>query len=356
MQKQVNRLNHLVSVRGLAAWLVVFYHSLEFLRVTTPGLPEPIFNIISHGHMAVDFFFVLSGFIIFINYYHKFQTTFLRNIREFYWNRFSRVYPVHILMLGAYLCLAIAFLNFSASQSLPPTYNTQSFLQNAFLIHAWQNNLTSWNVPSWSISAEWFVYLLFPIIAVFFEKFLKGIISNIIFSIFLLITAQALIMLQPPNSDYQFIQLPLVRVTHEFLLGSIAGSIYIYHHDWLVKYQPFLLVIVGLIFCSNYFLNIPSYIVLSAICFLAILWMSTDKSWVTKALHNRVLVYLGEISYSTYMVHYFVKDIFKAGWVKSSYEVDASHLYISFFVVFFLSIAMHHMIEMPAQRYLRKIL
>lgn len=56
MPKQFNRLDHLVSVRGLAAWLVVFYHSLAMLQFAFPGIPQQVVSIVKHGDLAVDFF------------------------------------------------------------------------------------------------------------------------------------------------------------------------------------------------------------------------------------------------------------------------------------------------------------
>jgi peptidoglycan/LPS O-acetylase OafA/YrhL len=77
-------------------------------------------------------------------------------------------------------------------------------------------------------------------------------------------------------------------------------------------------------------------------------------SWITAALSTPVLVYLGEISYSTYMVHYLVYDLLKAVFVSSSYQVNQLYLWLSFVVVFILSVLLHHAVDMPSQKFFRR--
>jgi peptidoglycan/LPS O-acetylase OafA/YrhL len=58
------KLNQLAGLRGICAWWVVFYHSLHLMNDTVP-MPVKIF--IAHGYLAVDLFFLLSGFVIFLS-------------------------------------------------------------------------------------------------------------------------------------------------------------------------------------------------------------------------------------------------------------------------------------------------
>ena len=99
--------------------------------------------------------------------------------------------------------------------------------------------------------------------------------------------------------------------------------------------------------------NVPDYTLLPFAFSLLIAFLSVDRSIIQKALSHRVLVYVGEVSYSTYMIHYFVYDVFKMGFVKDLTNVSQMHLMVSFLVVFIISIVVNHMIEVPAQRYLR---
>lgn len=349
-----NRLDNLVSMRGLAAWFVVFFHSKKLLQSAYPQLSHTLFDFIDQGYLAVDFFFVLSGFIIFINYHAKFFINFRHNALTFYWNRISRIYPVHLFMLVAYLLLASAFLYLSSSRAMPPGYTAESFLQSLVLIQAWTGDSMSWNVPSWSISAEWFVYLLFPFIAVLFGKLVRSLATHF------LIAASTLMLLGGAYffQGYETLgtalnSMALVRALCEFLLGTIAGSLFIHHRTILANIRGFIVSIVLALCMVIFYFKPPNFSTIPLLCFLLVAFLSVDTSVVSTALSNKLLVYLGEISYSTYIVHYFVYDVFKAGWVSESGQVSLSYLMASFAVVLILSAVMHRMLEVPAQRYLR---
>src|SRR3954454_1602091 len=87
----------LSSVRGIAAWWVVLYHFRdEFPR---GYLATDLYNLLRHGHLAVDFFFALSGFIIALNYAEKFRTFRLADYRQFLILRLGRIYPLYLFML-----------------------------------------------------------------------------------------------------------------------------------------------------------------------------------------------------------------------------------------------------------------
>ncbi len=354
MQNTQRKLDHLVSVRGLAAWLVVFYHSILLLQVAMPQLPRPVIGLIAHGYLAVDFFFVLSGFIIFINYHANFFLNFRHNALTFYWNRFSRIYPVHAFMLSAYLLLALAFLYASASRTLPPGYTAEAFWQSLVLVHAWTGEPTWWNVPSWSISAEWFVYLLFPFIAIFFHRFIRHLAAHLLLALSIFIAVYSAYTFQGYESlGAATFKMALIRAFLEFSLGAIAGSLFIHHHAFLKKNRV-ATGLLALVLCIGvYYIDIPNYATVPFMCFLLVAFLSVDNSSVSKILSNKFLVYLGEISYSTYMVHYFVYDVFKAGWVQDPRQVDAAPLLASFMAVLALSMLMHKTLEIPAQQYLR---
>lgn len=354
MQKSTHKLLHLVSIRGAAAWLIVFFHSIELLRRALPQLPATYFRFLEHGYLAVDFFFALSGFIIFINYYEKFGTNFRHNALTFYWNRITRIYPVHLLMLGAYLILTLAFLVASASRTLPAGYTSTAFLQSLMLVQAWTGAPLTWNVPSWSISAEWFVYLLFPPIAVFFHACIRSVKAHLIwaaiffcaiFTIYTVSGVSSLGSLALGN--------PLVRALFQFLTGAVAGSLFIHHGTLISRYHGMIGVFAALLAMLMVLVDLPNYASVPLLFFLVVVFLSVDTGVLARALSNKVLVYLGEISYSTYMVHYFVYDVFKAGWVHDGHPVGLVPLMVSFLIVLLLSALMYRFVELPAQAYLR---
>lgn len=354
MQKNTTKLLHLVSIRGLAAWLVVFFHSIALLRSAMPQLPYHFFYLIERGYLAVDFFFMLSGFIIFINYYEKFYLNFRHNSLIFFWNRLTRIYPVHLLMLAAYLILVPAFRYFSTSGVLPDGYTASAFWQSLLLVHAWTGGTLTWNVPSWSISAEWFVYLTFPFIAISFKACLRGIAAHVLACAAFLISIYTIYsFFGIPSLGAVSLGMPLVRAVFEFLAGSVAGSLFIRHPEFLRKSHTLVGALIVALSAIILIFDFPNYAIIPLLFFLLITFLSVEAGVISKMLSNKVLVYIGEISYSTYMVHYFIYDVFKAGWVHSGIPVSVVSLAASFLAVLLLSMLMYQFVELPAQNYLR---
>ncbi|MFA6608003.1 MAG: acyltransferase, partial [Sphingomonas sp.] len=59
-----HELRALTGARGIAAWLVVLYH----IRLSVAGLPQGVVAVLAKGYLAVDFFFLLSGFVIWLSW------------------------------------------------------------------------------------------------------------------------------------------------------------------------------------------------------------------------------------------------------------------------------------------------
>ena len=116
--------------------------------------------IFNAGVVGVSFFFVLSGFILTYNYADTFRNgVSLVNYRRFVWDRLTKIYPVHVLAL--LLVMPIAVL----SPNLPLDWRALPF--HLLLLQCFWPAPTPpfheyFNVPSWSISCEWFFYLLAP--------------------------------------------------------------------------------------------------------------------------------------------------------------------------------------------------
>src|SRR5690606_15373123 len=129
-------------------------------------------------------------------------------------------------------------------------------------------------------------------------------------------------------------RMALVRTLLEFLMGVLIGSLYVNHKDFLKKYRN--LSLAGfIVLCSLYVgTSLADYTIIPAAFAFLIAYLSVTTSWITKILSHPWLVYLGEISYSTYMVHYLVYDLLKAGFVAHDGSVNQVYVWLSFVVVF----------------------
>lgn len=346
------KLNQLAGLRGICAWWVVFYHTLWLMDDSVSG---PVRKVVAHGYLAVDLFFLLSGFVIFLSYHATLTDTSAQSVGKFYWNRLTRIYPLHIVMLGAYLMLFAAFTFLSTSGSAPASYTWSLFIQNLFLVHMWVGSDLGWNVPSWSISSEWFVYLFFPLMAFGLRKLRGGIAVHLIVIVLLAVLLHLIYSLgglKSLGSDIP--RMALVRTMLEFLMGVLIGSLFVHHKAFLEKYRSAALA--GfVILCALYTAAaIPDYSLIPIAFAFLIAYLSVSSSWITSVLSTQPLVYLGEISYSTYMVHYLVYDVLKAGFVSNTHQVNQIYVWLSFVAVFVLSVLLHHGVDMPSQKYFRR--
>lgn len=119
-------------------------------------------SFVNGSYLFVDFFFVLSGFVISHAYLDRLGGW--PQVKEFVLRRFGRLWPLHAAMLGL-----LALLGFYLPA--PPTFAAPTdlgmLLPNLLLIHGLGFPRLSWNFPSWSISTEFGVYLLFALLCAF---------------------------------------------------------------------------------------------------------------------------------------------------------------------------------------------
>ena len=151
-------LKPLTALRFFAAFWVVLYHYWPNLDVGfTPA-------VAAKGYLGVEAFFVLSGFILCHVYLSGFGEGRFR-YGDFLWNRLARVYPLHLATLVGIGAMAIGAT--AAGMAVDPNILSWKALPaNLLLVHAWGfAPVAGWNHASWSISAEWFAYLAFPAFA-----------------------------------------------------------------------------------------------------------------------------------------------------------------------------------------------
>src|SRR5579884_1958186 len=166
-------LDALTGARFLAAlWVVVYHYALElrFSNLTDEtnylyGHRTPLELVILQGHLAVDFFFLLSGFILAYTYITPGGGP-RGGQRAFWVARVARIYPVYLLglalALGPYLASGVG-----------PALLLSSGATHLLMLHAWFPATLGWNQPSWSLSVEAFFYALFPLLLPLFAR-LRG--------------------------------------------------------------------------------------------------------------------------------------------------------------------------------------
>jgi len=295
----------LTTIRGLAAWWVVLYHFRpEVIALTGPWT----LGFLDQGYLAVDLFFELSGFVITLNYAAMFDALTPAKVLKFLGLRLGRIYPLHIVILAAYLLNPLAILWFSSNPVLGPRYDPGYFLLSLVLMQNWGFTAeTAWNIPAWSISTEWAAYLLFPL---FLRPFAAAarLPGGAFVLAGLLLAALAVLAAPVGGIGLDIAHFGLVRCLLEFAAGICLCQIYT---RWRPRFGNAATALAACLLLVSFQRGLPDYL-LCPLAFLLLIYGLTDTgSLASRLLAHRALEAVGLVSYSTYLVHYFVKD-----WVK----------------------------------------
>ena len=299
------------TFRFLAASGVVFYH---FENHFQPFLAAPTSYLEEFQHF-VDFFFVLSGFVLMHTYGGRVKT--LADYGGFLRRRFARLYPLHLATILV-LCVigaAVAAVGFRVKD--PSLFDFSLIPSNLLLIQAWGvNDHMGLNSPSWSLSAEFFVYLLFPLLAILLRK--VGAVWTLLTAVMLTIvieTVRASLGLRP--GDLATFDFGTLRALPAFLAGmatqAVVASIPPRPMRWRVPIAFGLLVLALMLFKA------PSYLTISLFPVLVGLIAMAERGGEKTILAAPFFVLLGNASYAIYITHTFfeiaaVSLVRKLGW------------------------------------------
>jgi len=342
-------LDALTGIRGIAAWFVVFFH----MKATLAALfPPVILAVFSKGYLAVDLFFVLSGFVMWGNYGERLRTGGIEQKATFLWRRFARIWPLHAVILSAFAALAVLLIVAGkASEDYPLAALPAHFL----LVHNWgfSSELT-WNDPSWSISTELAAYLVFPLFVVAARWERMSSLALLAVAAGLCGIVGAIYAAHGAHSiGDRIAQLGIWRCLAQFCLGNIACIVWMRWRDE-PRAKLWALLGVGAIIASAAILRLPETFVVPALFFAAILALALDRGVVSRVLSVRPLLYLGEISYSTYLSHFLLFIVFKILFVDDSLLLGWASLAGFLVVLLAVSAGLYHGVEKPAQRWLNR--
>jgi peptidoglycan/LPS O-acetylase OafA/YrhL len=152
---------HLDALRIIAASAVVVLHYSDYVQDQAAG--RFMMSHTLHFNLFVDLFFVVSGFVIAGQYLHKVDDP--ASVARFVWRRLARIYPLHLATLGFYLIVALLLHAGVVRGDNPARYPLSDLPAQLLLLHAFNGERLTFNFPSWSLSAEMFCYLLFPLVA-----------------------------------------------------------------------------------------------------------------------------------------------------------------------------------------------
>ncbi len=285
------------SYRFIAASLICLYHFNKADVLGLQGLSLAFLNI----QLMVDFFFTLSGFVIARTYLGKIHDG--ASYGRFMWKRFARLYPLHLLTL----CVGIAgSLVIGADRLQPGTnpevFSTTAILANLTLTHSMGvTNYGSFNIPSWSISAEMFVYALFPLMALAVTRLpALGVLALILGYVAVTILVRQHLGLR--DWTLAWFDGGALRAVPTFFAGVLiaqltatrwrgfAPPIWLAHAAFLMSFIP---------------MHFGWRDEIALVCFAmtVLLAAAAEQNGAASRLQHPTFVHLGDASYSLYMWH-----------------------------------------------------
>lgn len=264
------------SWRGICALLVVLFHfPISGLVSAAP--------IVANGYLFVDFFFVLSGFVIATAYGDALDEP--NSLWRFLVRRFGRLWPLHATILAVFVAISLVKGNFGADNQ----HSATSVVTNILMIHGLgiEPSLT-WNGPSWSISVEWALYLVFGLLAAVTWRRMAYLM--------LVVIGALVLAFQAPFHAASTFDYGLFRGFAGFFTGA------------LLTYAPRLRLGGGMEFAVAgllaAFVCLGQWLFLAPLVFGAVVYVFARSDGIlSRMLRWRPFVLLGEWSYSTYMVH-----------------------------------------------------
>lgn len=319
--RQHSMISSFEGARGLAAMLVALYHFNLFLPF---GLALPAF--ISYGYLFVDLFFVLSGYVICSTYEDRLDTG--SDFATFTIRRFGRLFPLLIFSTAAFVLIPDAFV--LAKHGLV-ALGHQGMFQNpdalAYYLPTGPEIVATLtmthglgmfdkailNYASWSISAEFYTYLVFAGLCIVLRGRARLAVFMVLSVVGFLVTSWASLFVH-----HCVAQLACLDITYDFGMARCIGSyflgcltFYASRHVRLheTRWQICALLVVGSLFALVARVPILALAFPLAFAFL-ILSLSTDRGFAAHLLKSKAAQLLGQRSYSLYLMHPALLQLF----------------------------------------------
>lgn len=289
----VQRFTTLDSFRGVFALLVVFHH----LHVVGAFIELPFFR---RAEILLNFFFVLSGFVLAHSYGLKAPFGFKR----FVISRIFRLYPLHVVMLLVFILFEgvrwAAYKKGFTLNNVPFTglFDPSEILPNLLLVQAWTTltETMSFNYPSWSISIEFYIYLLFGALCLLSLK-----------SRFVMFACVAIVVFTMIFTEHEPLVWRAMMGLSCFFAGNITYLAYLLIRDRFVPVRWLMTVLEVGLTCTTYWMVMNDYSDRSPIASLTfcvlVLVFAFEVGLVSTFLKTAVFRLLGKLSYSIYMTH-----------------------------------------------------
>ncbi|MEP6844503.1 MAG: acyltransferase [Panacibacter sp.] len=319
--------------RGIFVTLIVFYYMSFFSD--TPLLNN---SFIQNSDLFVDFFFVLSGFVI-AHSYRQINTK--KNLKVFLKKRVARLVPLHLVMLFVFVVteLLMNLLKANASYLGSPENNLSTFISSLLLLNSVKLpgvTSASWNIPSWSVSAVMISYIVFGGLLFLLHKLQHHRNRNYFFA-FIAITAISTLFITNDNYtiDYTF-NFGVLRGIAGFFSGVLCLIFFNFiksNLDGLPTFffhvaEVLLLLSIGIYIYRGEFFKTMGYIY-EVVFFVSVFMFAFERGFISTLLKRSFfLKNLGKYSYSIYMVQALVLTILNVIFIHILHFQPSAYAYL----------------------------
>jgi len=336
------------GLRAIAVLSVIFFHSNKSIGN---------FILFSGGFLGVDIFFVISGYLITSIILNEINITTNFSFKSFYQRRARRILPALLFVIFFSIFFAYLFL-------LPSDFNdyTKSIFYSLFFtsnyffyftgeLYDATPSLLKPFLHTWSLSVEEQFYLIYPVIFYFSFKYFKNFLNKILFSL-IFISIFAMVVYFYTNQSLAFFNF-LTRFW-ELLIGALIANnqskisslnLSILKKN-IISFFGLILIIYSVLFFNKNISYGYIYTFVSIAGVSLIISFHDKEILINKILTNKILVFLGLISYSLYLWHY---PIFAFGRITEFFGDGVSKKLI--FLTFIFSLFTYYLIEKPFRNF-----
>lgn len=285
------------SFRGICAVAVVLFHTQILLSFSE-------LSFFRHADLFVEFFFVLSGFVMFHAYGNR--TFDVGVLKRFIISRTFRLYPLHLVMLLVFIGLEFGKLwaehhGFSFNDAAFTGKTAPSeILPNALLLQSWIGdfNSLSFNTPAWSISVEFYLYMLLGLVLLLMPRYCGQVLA-----LATLVSFAALYV------ELDVIKPFIWRGASCFFAGALTYRLYQSLEPVIARFddRPFFtgleMLCLLLVYRTLTHETPHQGIVASLLFCVVVLVFACERGAISNLLHKRGFTRLGELSFSIYLTH-----------------------------------------------------
>jgi hypothetical protein len=356
---QPNRFAVLDSLRGICAIFVAVFHF-----TTMDGALQSRF--IANSWIFVDFFFVLSGFVISFAYAKRLSTS--ADLIDFAIRRLGRVWPLHCAMLILLIGLETLKWHIGGDNLIRAPFtegaSPAGLLSTLLLLHStpvW--SVFSVNGPSWSISAEYWTYLIFGSVVIGVSRLAPPRPNLTVVYISLWLVA-FIILVAGQGRMETYAEYAVPRCLYGFAAGCLVQQFYQFARSRagaIALTVGSAAEVIAVAMVAVFVIRLaptPLQFLAPLVFGCAILIFAFQAGVISRLLETRPFLILGRLSFSIYMTHSFLREILR--W--RGLHIDATALlpHVAALALFLLaalilSAMTYRFVELPGQVLFRKI-